>query len=156
MPVTLCWLVEDRITIQNYIGNVTVEEINHVANYGISILDNSDEQLSHSIIMANQLTGFPRQVAPLIKVVHNTLAHPKMGWLMSVGIESDVIRFVSKIVVSATRARHRVVDTYEEAAGLLMQADATLPNLYTIDLIKSPILLCEINGDQVIEHRSIR
>lgn len=156
MPVTLSWLLEDRVTVQNYVGNVTIEEIMHVANYGISILDNSSDHLSHSIILADQMTGFPKKVAPLIKVVHDTLSHPHMGWLMSVGIESDVIKFVSKMVVSATRARHRVVDTYEEAADFLMEADATLPDLYTIDIVNDAILLCEFNGDQVIEHRHIR
>lgn len=129
MPIEIGWLVEGRVSYYNYVGNITVEEIQEASRIGIMLLEQSTGSLMHTIQDNRKMDRFPREFPVLIKSVRESLQHPKMGWMLSVGIQEDIIRFVATLVSKVTRTRHRVFTTYEEAIAFLNSADSELPDL---------------------------
>jgi hypothetical protein len=151
MPIKLGWLVEHRITYQQYIGDVTLEEISQVSELGLHMLEETDVPLLHTVLDSTHLSSFPHKVGPLMKIVNSTLSHPKMGWMVSYGGDgdNDILRFVANVVISATRTRHRVMNDYDEAVAYLMEMDSTLPDLRSIKPAQDAIILYSIAGNNV-------
>jgi hypothetical protein len=132
MPVKIGWLVENRISYFRYEGDVTVEEVAEASRIGILLLEQSDHELIHSLQDSRFQKSFPSNINVLAKTVREALAHPQMGWLISVGIDNDLIRFVATLVSKLTRTRHRVIADYDEALAFLNKADSSLPDLTNI------------------------
>lgn len=132
MPVKVGWLVENRISYFKYTGDVTIEEVTEAAAIGLEFLYQSDAPLIHSIQDNSEQTSFPKEVGQLMKSVRTALSDPKMGWMMTVGLEGDVIRFVVTLVGRIARTRHRMFDTLEETVEFLQHVDTSLPDLSNI------------------------
>ena len=151
MPGKISWLIKNKVIILQYIGDVTIEEIQKVADYGNPIISGASAPLVHVIVDETQMTDHPKNVLQGVKAMNTTLSNPKLGWLYFVSIPSEVISFVTKMVLSAARTRYRVVDTLDEAKAALMEADSTLPDLDAMDFATDTIPLYEINGDNVTD-----
>lgn len=132
MPVKIGWLLENRISYFRYEGDVHIREVEEAARIGIRLIEMSDEPLIHSIQDNRFQKSFPSNVKVLLSTVNEAMRHPRMGWLLSVGIDSDLIRFVATFVNKLTRTRHRVIADYDEALAFLSSVVTTLPDLSQI------------------------
>lgn len=129
MPVKIGWLVENRISYFRYEGDVHIREVAEASRIGILLIEQSDHQLIHSIQDSRYQKSFPNNVNALAQTVQEALRHPRMGWLLSVGIDNDLVRFVATLVSQLTRTRHRIIEDYDEALAFLKRIDASLPDI---------------------------
>ncbi len=130
MPYNVEWLMKDRIFEIHASGVVTLEEMEAYSSTIISMLEQSPYPLIHAIADDAHVESFPR-LALFSKIPW--LRHPKMGWLVSYGIDQPVARFVGHTAGQITRLRLRLVKDYDEAIEFLQYVDVTLPDLNQFD-----------------------
>jgi hypothetical protein len=134
MPIAFYWLLENKVSLLAFSGEVTLDELQEGNSIGIALMETSPETLLvHSIHDASNITSFPNNLKAVMDVTRTSREHPQMGWSVSVGLVDPITRFVVTMVEKVTRSRQRYTDTLEEALTFLNQVDATLPNLHTID-----------------------
>lgn len=129
MPVEIGWLVEGRVSYFRYMGDIHIDEVMEASQIGLTLIEQTDAALLHTIQDNHAMTSFPKRVAPLVKSVRDSLSHPRMGWMLSVGLENELTRFVATFVSNITRTRHRIVADLPAAKTFLNQIDPALPDL---------------------------
>ncbi|MEO1289127.1 MAG: hypothetical protein AAFV93_15290 [Chloroflexota bacterium] len=151
MPIDIGWLVEKRVSYFDYHGDITAEELQLATRIGLELLEQVDAPLLHTVQNSDDIDSFPMQIGSVNKIVRESLSHPKMGWIISVGIQSDIIRFVAGLVTKMMKTRSRIVEDIDEAKTFLNYVDTSLIDLKTVSLPTKEQMLYHIVGDQVIE-----
>ena len=80
----------------------------------------------HCIIDAGGLTGYPRSVAVIGKNTSKVLKHPNLGWIILVGFDNPIVKFMANMVVQILRVQYKQVKTLKEAKELLLRIDPEL------------------------------
>lgn len=132
MPIEVYWYLDKRVSYFKYSGVITVEDLQQSAEIGRQLLDSSDAPLVHSIQDSGAITEFPRNLYNVHKITNESLTHPRMGWLISTGINDQITRFVAEMLSKVTKHRQRFVITVDEALTFLNEVDASLPDLKSL------------------------
>ncbi|MCU0511525.1 MAG: hypothetical protein MUE40_03050 [Anaerolineae bacterium] len=130
MPVTLTWLVPQRITQTVLYGSITREDLQAYDALMLNHLHGATA-LVHNIIDVRGITtqGHLRDVLQL-----QSLRHPLGGWGITLGAINDPItRMLTGMVTSVTRTRYRDLPTLAAALHFLCEVDSSLPPLHEIE-----------------------
>jgi len=133
MPIKIGWLVENRISYYGYYGDVSVEELQQGQPIGQKMLSECEAPLLHTIQDNTHMTSFPSNAAFLVKITRALLSHPRMGWMVTVGIENQFIQKLAAFVAQISRTRYRTFNTLDEAIAFLAYVDETLPDMTGIE-----------------------
>ncbi|MEO0564817.1 MAG: hypothetical protein AAF125_22110 [Chloroflexota bacterium] len=129
MPIKLNWLIEGVLAEQVFTGDVTLEDVEWLAESMIPLMDSSDRPLVHVIADVTEMTSLTKSVAGLQRVLKPVLSHPKYGWLVVYGMENKIIRFVFQLVTAPQQVRTRLFGSREECVTFLKTVDAHLSEL---------------------------
>lgn len=144
MPVEIGWMIPNRISYFRYVGDVTIEELTEASEIGLRLLRGASAPLVHTIQDSREMTSFPNKLGSVMKSVRESLTEPHMGWLLSVGIENDLVRFIATMVAKMTKLRHRIFVEMDDAYAFLQHVDTTLPQLSDIQLTQDVEILYRI------------
>lgn len=149
MPIAIGWLIKGRVSYYHYTGDVSAEELQHAADIGIEFLEQCEAPVLHTVQNTENMTSFPTHLMTLIRTVRASLTHPKMGWMLSVGIYNPFTKYLSSAVSSFVKTHHRIFDTNDEAIRFLVNIDRSFGKLTVDDIPDPDTLLYYIEGDTV-------
>ncbi len=131
MSVGVTWLVEHKLLYLNSWNTVNVDELMAMDAYIGEMISNSSAPLVHGIHDHSKADRIP-SAKDLMKV--KSAKHPRVGWLIFVGMENNIIKFFLSAASQTFKLRLRFVQTLDEALTFLQDVDSTLPDLQSIDL----------------------
>lgn len=126
MPINHHWLLNDHILHAEYIGEVTAKELKHSAELFRAKLDTTDTLLIHLIVDVSALETYPNNLPIIVQSVGEAIGHEKLGWLVPVGMDNQIVEFLVTMVSKVFRTRYRSFDTLEEAIAYLQEMDTNL------------------------------
>ena len=130
MPYELTWLVEGRVVLGKFSGQLKEEDIPAFDELMLTHLNAGTGALVHHLADLRELDSMPG-LAGLSKFTY--VKHPHMGWQISFGLRRPLVKMVANIMSQVFKVRTRDFDTLEEALAFLQSVDATLPDLREID-----------------------
>lgn len=123
MPYKTFWHKPDKIVFSEVIGNFTEAELMEVSQ------QIRDEYLAkgikpvHVICDARSITEYPRNVMMIRRASEIYLKHPSMGWVIFIGFDNPLVRFLSNAVAQISGVNFRHVGTLEDAEAILEKID---------------------------------
>ena len=128
MKSTTRWLVENKIIITDFVGDVTLDELKSNAMMVAKLLDESTSPLVHLLTNETDLISLPISIKQLSES-SPFMEHPRMGWMIMYGNEDRLSKFKAAIVTGITKTRHRRFLTLEESLEFLVSVDKSLPTV---------------------------
>lgn len=126
MSYTIDWLVPQRITIIEIVGNYTSHDLTEsTIQVRDGFLDKGTPPV-HLICDVRQITSYPTQIFVIKQASEIYLRHPNMGRLLLVGFDNPLMRFIASAVSQTMRARFQQAESIEQALSNLKAYDQTL------------------------------
>ena len=129
MPITCQWLLEKRVLLTIYSGDLTVDDFAHLTEEVRAHLDLAEEGLIHCLCDVGQVKKLPLSLQVLADTSRGALSHPQFGWMIAYDMPNPIFKFFGDMVTRLFRMRYHVAGTQEEALDFLNSVDATLPPL---------------------------
>ncbi|MBA3871478.1 MAG: hypothetical protein H0X30_20225 [Anaerolineae bacterium] len=134
MPAQLSWYLENRVLLMINYGEVADQDLFDLDQTIIDYLDNCTVPLVHTIIDHRKGMNSP-SVKGLTKL--RWPKHPKVGWMIMIGMKNPLQRFVVAVSTSFFKTRMRMFNSMDEALNFLNDVDSTLPPLRDGTLTKA-------------------
>ncbi len=131
MPVGLAWLVEGHLILAKGWYALKSEELADFDARVLAMLTQSQKPLVHGIHDYSEAQAMP-PIKDLIQIKSGQ--HPKIGWVIVVGLHDRMMKFFVSIALQIFRVRVRFMDSVQEGLDFLQDVDSTLPDLVSIDL----------------------
>lgn len=80
----------------------------------------------HAIIDASGMTGYPRSLKVLQQSTAISVKHPNIGWVILIGFDNPLIKFLSTAVSQVLGVKFKQVETFEQAKEVLKRVDFRL------------------------------
>ncbi len=142
MPVSLHWLLNDRIIYSHFSGIVTLSELRLAVSEGVELVDSVNPliPLIHGIVDNRDVTEFPKSSLKLSRSLNDLLRHQRLGWILYVSDMNPTIKMLSSLVSQIARKQYHSVGTMQEAIEFLQHIDTTLPQLSIENWSTLPII----------------
>lgn len=129
MPVSIYWLLPERVVYVRIMGVVSIAEMAQTQVFNREILDNTTHEHPVQFIFdSSTMEKGPTNPKDVREANAPFLASPKLGW--GVLIETrPIIRFVTTISAQVSRVPLKSVASYAAALDFLRYIDQTLPPL---------------------------
>lgn len=126
------WIVEDRVLLAHYTGDVTLEDLIQVQTRIEDFLQaKTSPYATHIIIDMQAVTDYPHNVQDLLKSI--TLFRSEgLGWNLLI-TNDTVLRFLGSALVQISQGRFHHTTTITETLQFLHDADETLPSITEAD-----------------------
>jgi len=134
MPAQLSWCLENRVLLMTNHGEVTDQNLFDLDQTIIDYMNSCTVPLVHTII--DHRKGLNSPSAKGLTRLHWP-KHPKVGWMIMIGMKNPFQRFVVAVSTSFFKTRVRLVNTMDEALNFLNDVDSTLPPLRSNKLDKA-------------------
>ena len=128
MKIQYKWLVENRVYFADMTGKFEVEDIAEAMKFLLGQLQNEKIDCLHLVYNMKGLQPAGR-VGELVGVTRELLKHPKLGWIVTYGLDNQVTEFVFKLVIKITNSRVEFVENHESALAFLKQVDEGLEKI---------------------------
>lgn len=131
MPVGLAWLVEGHLILAKGWYALKSEELADFDARVLAMLEKTPRPLVHGIHDYSEAQAMP----PMKDLVQlKSGRHPRIGWVIVVGLDDRMMKFFVSIALQIFRVRVRFMDSVQEGLDFLQDVDSTLPDLAHIDL----------------------
>lgn len=122
------WLVEQRVVLSTFSGNLTIEDARSQVKEANTLL-RQGIPLTHALIDMTKVEKLPSlSLASEFMSTDLTDIREKLGWTIIV-TNNKFLKFASSLFVPMFKVRQRFVGTMDEALALLQEEDNTLPPL---------------------------
>jgi hypothetical protein len=128
MKIQYNWLVENRVLFADMSGKFEVSDIAEAMNFLLEQLKSEKIECLHLVYNMKGLQPAGR-VGELVGVTRELLKHPKLGWIVTYGLDNQVTEFVFKLVIKITNSRVEFVENYESAFAFLKEVDAGIEKI---------------------------
>ena len=125
MPYTIGWYIEGEVIYVQYSGVASVEEMRNVMMETNVYLAQGNRPLVHILVDATHVTKASTLVE-IAQAMKGFKPDPHMGWVITVGEQDKLVKFVNSIARQIWRARQRSFDTMDEAIDFLREVDDEL------------------------------
>lgn len=126
------WLVDDRLFIAYYDGEITTQTLLDGQAEVKEILANPPVDAPiHIIVDMRFLLRYPTNISDLIRATP-IFRSPALGWVVLVS-NDWLIRFLSSTVVQLSKAHFRAFANVQSALDFLHQTDPSIPQLRDAD-----------------------
>lgn len=143
MPWSIIHLVDHHLGVTPVWGKFGVEELQEYDAVALASMSRGQQPLIHNIYDCTGLETLP----PLAEMGRLQVArHPKVGWVIFVGIQNDMLKFMLSVTTQMFGQRLRFMKSHAEALHFLQQVDSTLPNLDRFDI---PALVAQIHAGTI-------
>jgi len=128
MEFQIDWLVKNKVVQFNIQGDVTVEDLSDVSDRIQGLINESDAPLVHVLHDEQGMGTMPISLQVLTDAL-GFLKNPRLGWFIIYGNDDRIKKFISAMVMSVAKVRHRNFKTREETLNFLVSMDTTLPKV---------------------------
>jgi hypothetical protein len=128
MKIQYNWLAENRVLFAELTGNLQVSDIAEAMKFLLEQLKSDKIECLHLVYNMKGLQPAGR-VGELVGVTRELLKHPKLGWIVTYGLDNQVTEFVFKLVIKITNSRVEFVENHSEAMAYLKQIDKTIEKI---------------------------
>lgn len=140
MPWRIVHLVKGHLGLTPLWGQFTQEELKQYDETALDAISRGQHPLMHNIYDCSGLDSLP----PLMEMSKLQVGqHPRVGWIIFVGIRSDLLKFVLSMTTQMFGHRLRFMKSHAEALQFLQQVDSTLPDLGKFDV---PVMVNQIHA----------
>ncbi len=126
MSSQVSWLLENRVILTFNQGVVSDQDMFDNDQPITDYLDQCTAPLIHMVVDHRNGIGSPSSKA---LAQQHWPKHPKMGWLIMVGMANPFQKFVVAVTSNFFKTRLRMFNTMDEALDFLNEVDSTLPQL---------------------------
>ena len=134
MPAQLSWYLENRVLLMTNHGEVTDQDLFDLDQTIIDYMNSCTAPLIHTII--DHRKGINSPSAKGLTRLHWP-KHPKVGWMIMIGMKNPLQRFVVAVATSFFKTRVRLFNSIDEGLIFLNDVDSTLPPLRDGTLTKA-------------------
>lgn len=120
------WLIPSRVGIVKLTNELSVEELAEVHQNLFNQFLNVGTKPVHLIVDIENMGSFPTNFIQMQKMNSQLLTHPALGWLIVVGSQNAVQRFLASTIAQIFHARVKLSKTRAEAMSILKAVDRTL------------------------------
>jgi hypothetical protein len=124
MPYEFAWHTPDQILVVKVIGNISDQEVLATDTVFKDYLESSSADKVHVIFDDTQVQNVPK-TAIFAKLTWGQ--HPKVGWVLSVGLRTSWHRFIAQFMTQYFGFRGRMYPSMEAALAHLYEMDDRLP-----------------------------
>jgi hypothetical protein len=143
MPWRIIHLVDSHLGVTPVWGKFGVDELKEYDAVALASMSRGQHPLIHNIYDCTGLEALP----PLVEMGRLQVArHPKVGWVIFVGIQNDMLKFMLSITTQMFGQRLRFMNSHAEALQFMQQMDSTLPDLSRFDV---PALVAQIHAGKI-------
>lgn len=128
MQLNTDWLVKNKIIHLSIQGDPITDDLKLVSSTINDFINKSDALFVHILIDQSKLGSMPISLNILTKALE-FFKHPRLGWFIIYGNDDQIKKFISSMLTSITKARHRRFGTLEESLQFLVLMDTTLPTV---------------------------
>lgn len=122
MSIQYGWLVPYQVLLTVMEGEITGAVFQQWAWDVNPFYAQTPHDRLHIIIDGRQATRLPH-----LKVMTDIPVDAKRGWLIIIGMDQPLLRFMASLVVQMTRTELKFVDSLPEALDVLRRVDQSLP-----------------------------
>lgn len=123
MPYKTFWHKPDKVVYAEVIGNFTEAELLEVSQQIRDDYLETGVKPVHVICDARSISEYPRNVLVIRRASEIYLKHPSMGWVIFIGFDNPLVRFLSNAVAQISGVNFKHVGTLREAEILLDKID---------------------------------
>jgi hypothetical protein len=123
MPYQIEWYVRAKVILNTNTGSITNSEGKQSDGEMIAMIESSTSEHVHVIVDIEQLEHLPSM--PTILNLQWP-KHPKLGWIVLVGIKRASMRTITMIAATLFRQKYHVADSLHDAMAFLRSLDSTL------------------------------
>ena len=128
MKIQYNWLIENRVFFADMTGKYDVAESAEAMKFLLEQLKSEKIERLHLVYNMKGLQPAGR-VGELVGVTRELLKHPKLGWIVTYGLDNQVTEFVFKLVIKITNSRVEFVENHAEAMAYLKQIDSAIEKI---------------------------
>jgi len=121
MSASAEWLTENEIILAKLWGHLTYSEMNHINEELLEMISSANNKI-HIIFDVHELNKFPTEIQ-MLRASGAYLQHDNLSSLVLVGIQNQIVRFLSSVVTQLTQTNMRQAKTVEDAIMLINQID---------------------------------
>ena len=126
MSSQLSWYLENRVMQIVNQGELRDQDLFDLDGSAIQYMEQCSVPLVH-LIIDHRLGSNSPSAKGLMQL--KWPKHPKMGWIVMIGLANPLQRFVTAVASNFFKTRLRMVNTLDEALDFLNEVDSTLPAL---------------------------
>lgn len=123
------WLDDQKVVFLEIVGDFDeagmIEFNTHLRD---EYLEKGDSPV-HVIIDATALTSYPRSLSTLRTGTALSIGHPNIGWVILVGFDNPLVKFLASTVVQILGVKFKQVNSLELAKDVLSRVDSRLSHL---------------------------
>jgi hypothetical protein len=119
------WLVEDRVVLVEFSGDITLDEL--MANDADMLrYVNSGTPPVHIICKLQGAKRFPTNISNISRSAKQYLTSPNIGWFLIVGVDNPLLTFIGSIVAQVSQLKFKQAADLDEALQVLGRMDFSL------------------------------
>lgn len=122
MKIEYRWLLENRVLYAQLTGRLSMTELEESTNYILNLLKQDSSEKLHILYQMDGLQPSGK-IGELAKLNREVLKHPKMGWILSYGLDNKVTEFIFRVVVKTLGAKVKFLENHEAALDFLRVID---------------------------------
>ena len=126
MPYKTMWYKPDRVAYLELLGEFSLEEMVESSE---AIRDQYLEVGTspvHLVCDLRGLSGHSRDLRAARRAAEIYLNHPSMGWVIVIGMDSPIVKFLLSIISQMTQTDVKTVQSLEEVDMVLRRIDGSL------------------------------
>jgi hypothetical protein len=127
MGTESAWLIKEHVVL-THLGDFDIPELEEMAQAMATYQTSTSASQVHQVVDVRDLKNSP----PNINALRQHLGywqHPKMGYVIAVGINNPVVSFLAQILPKMIGVKFHKVDTIDEAIKFLQKMDDSLAGL---------------------------
>jgi hypothetical protein len=128
MKIQYNWLIENRVYFADMTGKFELSDIAEAMKFLLEQIKSDKIERLHLVYNMKGLQPAGR-VGELVGVTRELLKHPKLGWIVTYGLDNQVTEFVFKLVIKITQSRVEFVENHAQALAFLQQVDSAIEKI---------------------------
>ena len=125
MPYTMGWYIKNEVLFAQCGVSLSVEEAHNLLMDVNANTAQSNHPAVHAIFDLSKIEK-PLGLLETAQALRGATAHPRVGWMVTVGEQDKLVKFSSTVARQLLRARQRSFLTIEEAIAFLKDIDSTI------------------------------
>jgi hypothetical protein len=126
MPYKIFWQSEPNVVYFEIIGAFNEDEM-YEACYEIrdKFLETNHGPI-HILVDPRAVDSHPRGLHAIRDASQIYSNHPNLGWMVFIGIENPITKFLTNVAFQVVRQQFKTVKTLEDALAVLQRVDSSL------------------------------
>ncbi|MCU0497889.1 MAG: hypothetical protein MUF87_11100 [Anaerolineae bacterium] len=126
MEHQISWYIEHRVIYTQFINQLSLEQLESMARKAYDFLEQGEGQV-HMIVDIGRLRSFPTNLIQVKKYSDIYTQHPKLSFMIFVGIENQAARFLTSAVMQLAGLNYQILTPNESLEAALKRIE---PNLF--------------------------